>query len=142
MIEVLVQGKVVLVLNRFDLELFFLMQHTYPKVEVFWVSPFVSCEKNGFKVACFKEGIWIVKDLEIYPISANTLKSLLVEDKKLVIEWEKVQKREAFWVIDFAFGQYVDDEGINYDTEGDELYKIFVEIMRKHKKELKEKTKK
>jgi len=142
MIEVWEKGEIVLTLTRFDLEMFFLMRHTRAEIGLFYISPFVETKKNGFKVAYFKEGIWIVKDLEIYPISAEVLKSLLTENKKLVIEWENVKKREAFWVIDFALGQYVEDDDIEYDTEGDEHYKIFVKIMKESKKKLKEGKKK
>lgn len=142
MIEVWEKGEIVLTLTKFDLETFFLMRHIYSQIDLFYVSPSVETKKNGFKVAYFREGIWIVKNLEIYPISAEVLKSLLTENKKLVIEWENVKKREAFWVIDFALGQYVEDDDIEYDTEGDEHYKIFVKIMKESKKKLKEGKKK
>jgi hypothetical protein len=133
MIEVWYKGNIVFTIERADIEYFFLMRNIFKEnVTPFKLIPFrVEPHPEGFYVVWYPYGLWIYKDLEIYSISAEKLKSLLEKNEKLIVIWEKEEKREAFWIIDFALSQYTTNEGIEYKTpEG----KLLFDLKKKRKK--------
>lgn len=98
----------------------------------------VSEAKNGFKICYHEDGIWIMKNDEVYPIPMDVLISLLNNDEKLIIDWKKEKKERAWW-LDYVNVYKLTGikPSVKYKEIGDMLDVFKVKIERSKKKKRK-----
>jgi hypothetical protein len=134
MIEVWYKSNLIFTIERADIEYFFLVKDIFKgNITPFKLMPIrVEPQPEDFYIAWYPYGLWIYKDLEVYPISTEELKSLLEKNEKLTIIWEKEEKRQVFWITDFALSQYMINENIEYKTpEGKFLFDLIKKVRQK-----------